>query len=59
MSGHRQSGDEDIVSLYKMGSSALFGIKRATWKKIKFKPRKKEMNRLESHLNPRGGTQVY
>lgn len=46
----RQSGEEDLVSVYRMGSSALFRIKKVTWKKIKFKPRRKELNRLESLL---------
>lgn len=39
---------EDLISVYRMGSAALFSIKKVAWKKIKFKPRKKELNRLES-----------
>ena len=44
----QSAGQEDLISVYRMGSAALFSIKKVAWKKIKFKPRKKELNRLES-----------
>ncbi|XP_015753137.1 PREDICTED: uncharacterized protein LOC107332896 [Acropora digitifera] len=38
---HRStSGTEDLISIYRLGSSVPFRIKRTAWKKLKFKPRK-------------------
>ena len=41
------SGTEDLISIYRLGSSALFRIKRTAWKKLKLKPRKTEISVLK------------
>ena len=47
----QSAGQEDLISVYRMGSAALFSIKKVAWKKIKFKPREKELNRLVTYSN--------
>lgn len=43
-------GKEDLTSLYRLGSSALFRMKKITWKKLKFKPRKVVTKALQASL---------
>lgn len=48
---HELSATEDLVSMYRLGSYALFRIKKIAWKKIKFSPHKKLKKLLVRRLD--------
>lgn len=46
----QQVQQEDLISVYRLGSSALFRIKKVSWKKLKFRPRKSQRTILQETL---------